>query len=145
MQKTAQDVAEMLSGVDYLESNFRTVLARLLRSQKLEVFEEVVIPYVNATNQIPFGHGFVDIVILTPKRRHPVRVEDDKEGLHKAVAEIYEKLAVHAGGGGAQQLILMVMKQKLHLSRFTPFFRFFSPEMLPSNIPAPTITRVRPT
>jgi len=64
--KTAQDVAEMLSGVDYLESNFRTVLARLLRSQKLEVFEEVVIPYVNATNQIPFGHGFVDIVILTP-------------------------------------------------------------------------------
>lgn len=64
--KSAQNVAEMLSGVDYLESNFRTVLARLLRSQKLDTYEEVVIAYVNATNQIPFGYGFVDIVILTP-------------------------------------------------------------------------------
>tara|TARA_B110000977_G_scaffold162680_1_gene208282 strand:- start:111 stop:464 length:354 start_codon:yes stop_codon:yes gene_type:complete len=62
--KTAQDVAEMLSGVDYLEANFRTLLARLLRSQKLEVCEEVVIPYV--IDKIPFGHGFADIVILTP-------------------------------------------------------------------------------
>ena len=63
LTKAAQDVAEMLIGVDYLEANFRTLLARLLRSQKLEVFEEVVIPYV--TNQIPFGHGFADIAIIT--------------------------------------------------------------------------------
>jgi hypothetical protein len=62
--KSAQNVAEMLSGVDYLESNFRTSLARLLRSQKLEVCEEIVVPYV--IDKIPFGHGFVDIVILTP-------------------------------------------------------------------------------
>jgi hypothetical protein len=65
--KAAQDVAEMLSGVDYLEANFRTSLARLLRSQKLDVYEEVVIAYVNATNQIPFGHGYADIVIQTPE------------------------------------------------------------------------------
>ena len=64
--KAAQDVAEMLRGVDYLEANFRTLLARLLRSQKLDVYEEVVIAFVNATNQIPFGHGFVDIVVQTP-------------------------------------------------------------------------------
>lgn len=64
LTKAAQDVAEMLSGVDYLEANFRTLLARLLRSQKLEVFEEIVIPYV--IDQIPFGHGFVDIVVQTP-------------------------------------------------------------------------------
>ena len=64
IKKAAQDVAEMLSGVDYLEANFRTLLARLLRSQKLDVYEEVVIPYV--IDKIPFGHGFVDIVILTP-------------------------------------------------------------------------------
>ncbi len=62
--KAAQDVAEMLSGVDYLECNFRTSLARLLRSQKLDIYEEIVIPYV--TNQIPFGHGFADIVVQTP-------------------------------------------------------------------------------
>ena len=62
--KAAQDVAEMLSGVDYLESNFRTLLARLLRSQKLDTYEEVVIPYI--VNQIPFGHGFADIVVETP-------------------------------------------------------------------------------
>jgi len=54
----------MLSGVDYFEANFRTLLARLLRSQKLEVFEEVVIPYV--IDKLPFGHGYADIVILTP-------------------------------------------------------------------------------
>ena len=64
LTKAAQDVAEMLRGVDYLEANFRTLLARLLRSQKLEVFEEVVIPYL--VNQIPFGHGFADVAILTP-------------------------------------------------------------------------------
>ena len=61
--KATQDVAEMLKGVDYLEANFRTLLARLLRSQKLDVYEEVVIPYI--VNQIPFGHGFADVVILT--------------------------------------------------------------------------------
>jgi hypothetical protein len=62
--KAAQDVAEMLSGVEYLECNFRTVLARLLRSQKLEVFEEIVIPLI--VNQIPIGYGFADIVVQTP-------------------------------------------------------------------------------
>ena len=60
----AQNVAEMLSGVDYFECNFRTQLARMLRSQKLDVYEEIVVPYV--IDKIPFGHGFVDIVILTP-------------------------------------------------------------------------------
>lgn len=63
LTNAAQNVAEMLSGVDYLESNFRTSLARLLRSQKLDVYQEVVIPYI--VNQIPFGHGFADIVIQT--------------------------------------------------------------------------------
>ena len=54
----------MLSGVDYLEANFRTSLARLLRSQKLDTYEEIVVPYV--IDKIPFGYGFVDIVIQTP-------------------------------------------------------------------------------
>ena len=62
--QAAQETCEMLSGVDYLESNFRTQLARLLRAQKLDVYEEVIIPYV--IDKIPFGHGFADIVILTP-------------------------------------------------------------------------------
>jgi len=64
IRKAAEDVAEMLSGVDYLEANYRTLLARLLRLQKLEVFEEVVIPYI--IDKLPFGHGFADIVIQTP-------------------------------------------------------------------------------
>lgn len=64
LTKAAQDVAEMLSGVDYLECNFRTLLARLLRSQKLDIYEEIVIPYI--VKQMPFGHGFADIVIQTP-------------------------------------------------------------------------------
>ena len=63
--KAAQETCEMLSGVDYLETNFRTLLARLLRAQKLEVYEEIVIPYI--VNQIPFGHGYADIVIQTPE------------------------------------------------------------------------------
>ena len=62
--KAAQETCEMLSGVDYLECNFRTLLARLLRAQKLEVYEEIVIPYI--IDKIPFGHGYADIVILTP-------------------------------------------------------------------------------
>ena len=49
----------------------------------------------------------MDIVILTPERRHPVRVEDDKEGLHKAVAEIYEGTGGTRRWWGAQQLILV--------------------------------------
>ena len=64
VSQAAQAVCEMLSGVDYLESNFRNLLARQLRQKALVVHEEVVVPYI--TNQIPFGHGFVDIVIQTP-------------------------------------------------------------------------------
>ena len=62
--KAAQDVAEMLSGVDYLESNFRTSLLvcyapRNSTCSKKSSFHTLL-------TKIPFGHGFVDIVILTP-------------------------------------------------------------------------------
>ena len=61
----------MLKKCDYLESNFRRLLARILRAKGLVVHEEVVLPYTFPafTNEqlepIPFGHGFVDIVIQT--------------------------------------------------------------------------------
>ena len=64
IEKAAQDVCKMLSGVDYIECNFRTLLARQLRRQSLEVYEEIVIPYM--IDKIPFGHGFADIVIVMP-------------------------------------------------------------------------------
>ena len=65
VSQAAQAVCEMLSGVDYLESNFRNLLARQLRQKALVVHEEVVVAYI--VNQIPFGHGFVDIVVQTPQ------------------------------------------------------------------------------
>tara|TARA_B110000093_G_scaffold180172_1_gene221630 strand:+ start:1043 stop:1444 length:402 start_codon:yes stop_codon:yes gene_type:complete len=61
----AQKVCEMLASMDYLENNFRVMLARELRKsqQSHEVYEEVVIPYILET--VPFGHGYADIVIMT--------------------------------------------------------------------------------
>ena len=64
VSQAAQAVCEMLSGVDYLESNFRNLLARQLRQKALVVHEEVVVAYI--IEELPFGHGFVDIVIQTP-------------------------------------------------------------------------------
>lgn len=62
--KAAQTVCEALSSIDYLENSFRVMLARELR-QRHDVYEEVVIPYV--LDKIPFGHGYADIVVMTPE------------------------------------------------------------------------------
>lgn len=64
ISKAAQTVCEALSSIDYLENNFRVMLARELR-KGYEVYEEVVIPYV--LEKIPFGHGYADIVVMTPE------------------------------------------------------------------------------
>lgn len=58
----AQKVCEALSSMDYLENNYRVMLARELQKSH-EVYEEVVIPYILET--IPFGHGYADIVVMT--------------------------------------------------------------------------------
>tara|TARA_B110000879_G_C11120691_1_gene491647 strand:+ start:704 stop:1108 length:405 start_codon:yes stop_codon:yes gene_type:complete len=68
ISNAAQKVCEMLASMDYLENNFRVMLARELRKSQqshevYEVYEEVVIPYILET--VPFGHGFADIVIMT--------------------------------------------------------------------------------
>lgn len=62
----AESVCKSLSGVDYLENNFRVLLSRHLRKNGYEVYEEIVIPYILDTDNIPFGHGYADIVLLTP-------------------------------------------------------------------------------
>jgi hypothetical protein len=59
----AEKVCESLSSADYLESNFRVMLAREL-GKSFEVYEEVVVPYIFDT--VPMGHGYVDIVVMTP-------------------------------------------------------------------------------
>lgn len=59
----AQKVCEALSSMDYLENNYRVMLARELRKSH-EVYEEVVIPYVLPFG-LPFGHGYADIVVMT--------------------------------------------------------------------------------
>jgi hypothetical protein len=64
ISNAAQKVCEMLASMDYLENNFRVMLARELR-KSYEVYEEVVIPYILET--VPFGHGYADIVIMTKK------------------------------------------------------------------------------
>ena len=73
ISKAAETVCELLSCVDYLENSFRVMLARQLRKelrkepkeQEYEVYEEVVIPYI--IDKIPFGHGYADIVVMTPE------------------------------------------------------------------------------
>jgi hypothetical protein len=70
ISKAAEHVCEVLSCVDYLENSFRTMLARQLRAElrkelQYEVYEEVVIPYI--IDKIPFGHGYADIVVMTPE------------------------------------------------------------------------------
>lgn len=79
----AQSVCDALVGIDYLENNFRILLARELR-RMYEVYEEVVIPY-NFAGSIPFGHGFADIVLMTPGGGYHFGIEDNEEGLCTAV------------------------------------------------------------
>jgi hypothetical protein len=67
IRESVVEVCTTLSGVDYLESNFRTLLARTLRSHGLEVYEEIIIPYTVAGYPLPIGHGFADIVIHLPE------------------------------------------------------------------------------
>ena len=60
----SRDVKDLCKSCDYLESNFRNLLARRLRQTGLEVYEEVPVVYTFDTDPIPFGHGFMDIVIF---------------------------------------------------------------------------------
>lgn len=64
LEEMVQNVCSTLSSADYLENNFRVVLARLLRQNGYHVYEEVVIPYTLPQDKIPFGHGFADIVVM---------------------------------------------------------------------------------
>ena len=63
IRECANEVAEILSTCEYLESNFRRILARMLREKGLIVFEEVPITYSFEDTRIPFGYGFCDIVV----------------------------------------------------------------------------------
>jgi hypothetical protein len=67
ISKAADDVCEALGSADYLENNFRVMIARelrrKLRTEGCEIYEEVVIPYI--IDSIPFGHGFADVVVVT--------------------------------------------------------------------------------
>jgi hypothetical protein len=71
IRKKIVDVCEIVkdkfSGADYLESNFRKILARELRVLGFRTYEEIVVPYRNDRCAIPFGHGFVDIACWVPK------------------------------------------------------------------------------
>jgi len=64
ISEAAQKTCEAMSSVDYLESNFRAMLARELR-KSYDVYEEVVVPYILNVDPIPIGHGYVDIVVMT--------------------------------------------------------------------------------
>ena len=57
-------VCAILRGVDYAEGHFRVLLARRLR-ERYDVYEEVVIPFVD--DVIPFGFGKADIVLMLPR------------------------------------------------------------------------------
>ena len=63
ISEAARKTCQAMSSVDYLENNFRVVLARELR-KSYDVYEEVVVPYILDT--IPIGHGYADIVVMTP-------------------------------------------------------------------------------
>jgi hypothetical protein len=66
IREAAMEVCTLLSGVDYLESNFRKLLARRLMKDGFDVYEEVIIPYTCAGYPLPIGHGFADIVLYLP-------------------------------------------------------------------------------
>ena len=65
ISEAARKTCQAMSSVDYLENNFRVGLARELR-KSYDVYEEVVVPYIINVDTIPIGHGYADIVVMTP-------------------------------------------------------------------------------
>lgn len=66
VRNTSKEVADLLSGEEYLESNFRKLLSRQLKNKGYDVYQEVPLTYRLDGDPIPFGHGFMDIVIRRP-------------------------------------------------------------------------------
>jgi len=81
IRKASVKICEELVGVDYLESNFRRMLARELSRRGLDVYQEVIIPYTFNAHEgyrgepIPFGHGFADIVIYDRRSKSSIILE----------------------------------------------------------------------
>ena len=61
------ETSDLLRGSEYLESQYRRVLARQLQQHGLQVYQEVPMVFKTGNNPIPFGHGFCDIVVYTPE------------------------------------------------------------------------------
>ena len=73
IKKKIEDCCEFTSQkfehCEYLESNHRRFLARSLRRAGFKfVYEEIPIVYIDGIDPVPFGHGFIDIAIVIPKR-----------------------------------------------------------------------------
>jgi len=60
----AKEVSDNSKDVGYLENNFKKLLARRLRKMGYEVYEEIPVIYKDEDDVLPFGHGFVDLVLM---------------------------------------------------------------------------------
>lgn len=67
IRNASKEIADLLAGEEYLESNFRKLLSRQLKYKGYDVYQEVPIVYRADGNAIPFGHGFIDIIIRRPR------------------------------------------------------------------------------
>ena len=65
IRTAARGIADLLSGTEYLESQHRRLLSRALKNKGYDVYQEVPMTFTLPNDPIPFGHGFIDILILT--------------------------------------------------------------------------------
>lgn len=107
ISKAADAVCKALGSADYLENNFRVMLARELRRelrrelkiQGYEIYEEVVIPYI--IDHIPFGHGFADIVVVTPEGSIILELKTTKKDCKRQLDKYMKHWKYNKLNGGA--------------------------------------------
>ena len=60
----AKEVSDNAKDIGYIENNFKKLLARRLRKMGYEVHEEVPVIYRDEVESLPFGIGYVDLVLM---------------------------------------------------------------------------------
>ena len=65
IRAAAKKVSTILNGPEYLESQHRRRFARELQNLGYDVYQEVPMVFTTEDDSIPFGHGFIDILIKT--------------------------------------------------------------------------------
>ena len=109
ISNSADAVCKALGSADYLENNFRVMLARELRRElrelrelrdhPAEIYEEVVIPYI--IDSVPFGHGFADVVVVTSEGSIILELKTTKKNCKRQLDKYMKHWKYNKLHGGA--------------------------------------------